>query len=327
MTSTNTLTAPHHAWPPGWRHVSSSHPAQSAHHKAKRFAQQVVKQRRFQLHSMESREAWELEFLAMGLPILAARTAAASQSSILGSEVDGAALRFKQVSDLLQNHAEMTQTEVVGMVIRCPMNAASSPCKVQESLVWLRDTAGFTPQEIKVLVRTHLYSIQCSPSLLGLNWGLYRDAGLDSRETRPLWLESPWVLSHDLKSKLCHLDLLFGLSHRSVLLYNIGLLVASIKTSKVRFGMLRHWGLEDVCASRVITPTTHLEFADHEIGLQVQRSGKPMSFLCHELQQQPGMSSILPKVKMEPDTMTALQYYTLFSKWYLACERAQSKGR
>lgn len=281
------------------------------------------------MHSKVRRDAWEKEFLKIGLSGADAWIAASSQSQVLSCKPDGVATYFQRVFPLLLSRAGITRIEVLSMLKHLPLIAVSNVRQLHKSLTWLKNIAGFSLPEIKELVLADLYGIQSSSSALPEKLELFVNAGYDLPAIRDIWLQSPWMLTCNcdtLKAKLDVLEMRLSLSKMHLLGPGREILGYNINTIKVRTGLLTYWDIGDVNISRLSTCTTHLWFAEVEVDLQVKASGKSISMLSSELLQEAGVSAIMSKMNVQPDTMTALQYYTVFSKWYLAVDKAQQSG-
>lgn len=270
---------------------------------------------------------WMAEFQMIGLEEDAAFKALSNACRLLSFLPHGMAASFDSMMLLLMNRVGLSRQQVLKIVRSQPNSVKFNTLKANKALDLLVDIAGFRESELKVLVCGCPDILVFGASALNQRIQLFLVLGMDMPSLRNIWLQSPKLIASKCKTftnNIATLQNAFGVSGRQLVNESPGAVKENINVLMMRRALLEHLAVEDVCLAMLWAGAGHERYVREKVSVIMRRSGKLQHQLCWELHALPGMTAIMHELHMDLATMTELDFYHAFSKWWSATHKPLS---
>lgn len=261
---------------------------------------------------------WMQELRLIGYTDAEAETLLSAHPKPLQYIPTGTGLRFQTVISLIVSETNLEAKDVLHMAKHHPYVMHVSHSGSAALIAWFRSDCGLSSEQVgSVLSRSpdlvtyRQFTLQERLNLflaLGVTPAGFADCLF---RTPDLFKQSPV----NLVEKFEALSRLFGVSALEVLEQHPSALLQRKALFDERVSFLRHLGHASPTLSNMCCGARDIRYSRQHLKAHQKRSMKSLSQLCHELSLLPGMQLVFDDLKLQPDSMTELQYYQAFVKW------------
>lgn len=261
---------------------------------------------------------WNQELQLIGYTNHQAKTLLSAHPKQLQFTPAGTALRFHSVMSLIVSETNLTVDNVLHMAKHHPYIMRTSPLVLTALIAWFKAECGFTSAQVGSVLYRCPTILSYRKLTLQERLNVFLARGVPASSLGECLARTPTLFKHsrvDLVERLNIMYSLFGVSGLQVLQQHPTALLQPKTLFKERVAFLRHLGYANPTLANMWCGNWDVKYATRHLKSHQASCGKPLPQLCHELKLLAGMPEVFEDLKLQPDTMSELQYYQAFVKW------------
>lgn len=266
---------------------------------------------------------WMSELHLIGFTKAEAASALSTSPLVLCSVADGRAQKFQHTISYLMSTTSLAARDMVYMAKQQPLLILSDVVGVAYMCSWFKDKLALDPRQLGSILYRKPNVTMFRASGLQDRMDMLAGLGLHPEDIKTCWLRTPGLLKVScatMRKKFRILKDLFKTSEVAVLKDLPNALLRSERVFQERVLFLRHLHNVSPSLPSINCCDTDLVFAHRKVRHHLRHLSKTFPRLCLELQQLPGMASVMENCRFTPETMTEHQYFQAFVKRFLTQE-------
>lgn len=248
-------------------------------------------------------------------------TLLATSPLLLQCAADARSQRFKHIDLLIRAKTDLSCKDVLSMLYKHPMIAAANVQSVAEAISWFRYDLKLSRADLGMIFLRNPSVSAFRAISLQQRLKIFHNLGMSTSQVKACWLRSPNLIKvspHSLQTRFAVIQVLFGYNATTVLDQVPTALLRPTAMFQQRLLFVQHFGHMNPTLPEIDSCSSPTEFAKKKVRKHLTDCGKSLPKLCQQLHQLSGMAPIFKTLKLNPMTMTEVQYFQAFVKGLLS---------